>query len=152
MKVTDFFSHCWKAVSVLWMQDSIISHAMSLRRCSRCWRNSASGQWRSRMKDWRASSFQNRSSDVAQPLLQPQTRKAFTRKETFTLWFPSVPSRSPYEWIGLSRIPLDPRNAPQEEQTCPGGVDGSVHFLNCLKEMLWLSWNGWCWYLPSVLR
>lgn len=69
MKVTDFLSHCWKDCSVRWRHDSIISQAMSFKRCSRCWRNSASGQCRSRIKDWRASSFQNRSSEVAQPFL-----------------------------------------------------------------------------------
>ena len=53
----------------LWMQDSIISQAMSFSRCSRCLPNSASGQCRSRMNDCRASSFQNRSSDVEQPFL-----------------------------------------------------------------------------------
>lgn len=69
MKVTDFFSHCWKDCSVRWRHDSIISQAISFKRCSKCWRNSASGQWRSRMKDCSASSFQKRSSDVAQPFL-----------------------------------------------------------------------------------
>lgn len=70
MKVTDFFSHDWKDCSVRWRHDSIISQAMSFKRCSRCWRNSASGQCRSRMNDWRASNFQKRSSDVAQPFLK----------------------------------------------------------------------------------
>ena len=52
------------------MQLSIISHAMSFSLWLRCVANSMSGQWRSRMKDWSASNFQNRSSEVAQPLLE----------------------------------------------------------------------------------
>ena len=54
----------------LCIQDSIISHAISLSLWLRCCPNSRSGQWRSRMKDCRASSFQNRSSEVPQPLLE----------------------------------------------------------------------------------
>ena len=54
----------------LCIQDSIISHAISLSLWLRCCPNSRSGQWRSRMKACRASSFQNRSSEVPQPLLE----------------------------------------------------------------------------------
>lgn len=43
---------------------------ISFSRVSRCFPNSSSGQWRSLMKVCRASSFQNRSSDVPEPLLQ----------------------------------------------------------------------------------
>lgn len=53
----------------LWMHDSIISQAMCFSLWLRCWANSGSGQCRSPIKDCRASSFQNRSSDVAQPFL-----------------------------------------------------------------------------------
>lgn len=52
------------------MHVSIISLAISLSRCSRCDRNSGSGQCRSRMKHCSASSFQNSSSLVEQPLLR----------------------------------------------------------------------------------
>ena len=52
------------------MQDSIISLAMSFNLWLRCEANSGSGQCRSLMNDWRASNFQNRSSEVAQPLLK----------------------------------------------------------------------------------
>ena len=55
--------------SHLWIQDSIISQAISLSRWLRWVLNSGSGQCKSLIKDWRASSFQNKSSDVAQPLL-----------------------------------------------------------------------------------
>lgn len=50
-------------------QDSIMSLAISFSRCSKCFPNSSSGQCKSRMKVWRASSFQNRSSEVPDPLL-----------------------------------------------------------------------------------
>lgn len=80
MKVTDFLSHCWKDCSVRWRHDSIMSHAMSFSRCSRCWRNSASGQWRSRMNDWSASNFQKRSSEVAQPFLDFSMRFVWSWK------------------------------------------------------------------------
>ncbi|TNN88203.1 hypothetical protein EYF80_001419 [Liparis tanakae] len=43
---------------------------ISFSRVSRCLPNSSSGQWRSLMKVCRASSFQKRSSDVPEPLLQ----------------------------------------------------------------------------------
>lgn len=55
--------------SYLLTQDSIMSLAISFSRCSKCFPNSSSGQCRSRMKVWRASSFQNKSSDVPDPLL-----------------------------------------------------------------------------------
>lgn len=53
-------------------QDSIMSLDMSFSLCSRCFPNSSSGQCRSRMKVCRASSFQNRSSEVPEPLLGEQ--------------------------------------------------------------------------------
>jgi len=53
----------------LWIQDSIISQAMCFSLWLRCCANSGSGQWRSPINDWRASSFQKRSSDVAHPFL-----------------------------------------------------------------------------------
>ena len=56
----------------LCMLDSIISHAISFSRWLRCCPNSGSGQCRSRMKDCNASSFQKRSSEVAQPLLKSE--------------------------------------------------------------------------------
>ena len=56
--------------SYLWMHDSIISQAISFNLWLRCWANSGSGQCKSLMKLWRASSFHSRSSEVAQPLLQ----------------------------------------------------------------------------------
>lgn len=68
MKVTVFLSHDWKPPSVRWMHDSIISQAINFNRCSKCSRNSSSGQCKSRINDCNASSFQNRSSDVAHPL------------------------------------------------------------------------------------
>lgn len=51
-------------------QASIMSLAISLSLCSRCLANSGSGQWRSSTNICRASSFQNKSSEVAEPLLQ----------------------------------------------------------------------------------
>lgn len=51
-------------------QASIISLAISLSLCSKWWANSCSGQWRSKTNICSASSFQNRSSDVAEPLLE----------------------------------------------------------------------------------
>lgn len=56
--------------SDLLTQASIMSLAISLSLCSRCLANSGSGQWRSSTNICRASSFQNRSSEVAEPLLQ----------------------------------------------------------------------------------
>ena len=58
------------SITYRWMQDSIISLAMSFNLWLRCEANSGSGQCRSLMNDWRASNFQNRSSEVAQPLLK----------------------------------------------------------------------------------
>lgn len=52
------------------MQDSIMSLDISLSRVSRCLPNSSSGQCRSLMKVCRASSFQKRSSEVPDPLLE----------------------------------------------------------------------------------
>ena len=57
------------------MQDSIISLAMSFNLWLRCEANSGSGQCRSLMNDWRASNFQNRSSEVAQPLLKREIKE-----------------------------------------------------------------------------
>ena len=57
----------WTHLCIL---DSIISHAISFSLWLRCCPNSGSGQWRSRMNDCSASNFQNRSSEVAQPLLK----------------------------------------------------------------------------------
>lgn len=57
-------------IADLLTQASIISLAISLSLCSRCLANSGSGQCRSITNIWRASSFQNRSSDVAEPLLR----------------------------------------------------------------------------------
>ena len=59
---------------------SIISAAINLSRWARCSANTSSGQCRSWMNDCRASSFQSRSSDVAQPLLQIY-KYIFTIKE-----------------------------------------------------------------------
>lgn len=56
--------------SDLLTQASIMSLAISLSLCSRCLANSGCGQWRSSTNICRASSFQNRSSEVAEPLLQ----------------------------------------------------------------------------------
>ena len=53
----------------LWMQDSIMSQAMSFNLCSKWRANSASGQCKSWINDWRASNFQKRSSEVEQPFL-----------------------------------------------------------------------------------
>lgn len=53
---------------------SIMSLDMSLMRLSRCLANSSSGQCKSRMKVCRASNFQNRSSDVPEPLLPGTVR------------------------------------------------------------------------------
>lgn len=50
-------------------QFSIMSLDMSFMRFSRCLANSSSGQCRSLMKVCSASSFQNKSSDVPEPLL-----------------------------------------------------------------------------------
>lgn len=47
---------------------------MSFSLLSRCLPNSSSGQCRSLMKVCRASSFQNRSSDVPEPLLDRNHR------------------------------------------------------------------------------
>lgn len=51
-------------------QASIISLAISLSLCSKWWANSCSGQCRSQTNICSASSFQNRSSDVVEPLLE----------------------------------------------------------------------------------
>lgn len=59
-------------------QFSIMLLDMSWMRLSRCLANSSSGQCRSLMKVWRASSFQKRSSDVPEPLL-PSTPNTQTR-------------------------------------------------------------------------
>lgn len=56
----------------LFTQDSIMSLAISFKRCSKCFPNSSSGQCKSRMKLCRASSFQNISSEVPDPLLAGQ--------------------------------------------------------------------------------
>lgn len=72
LKSVDLLDFCIllsKAALVLLIQASIISLAMSFSLCSRCLANSGSGHCRSITNIWRASSFQNRSSDVAEPLL-----------------------------------------------------------------------------------
>lgn len=56
-------------------QDSIMSLDMSLSRLSRCFANSSSGQCRSLMNVCRASSFQNKSSEVPEPLLQTRAEE-----------------------------------------------------------------------------
>lgn len=66
----NYLTACAKLkVTDLCTQDSIISQAIHFSLCSRCILNSSSGQWRSLINDWRASSFQNKSSEVAHPLL-----------------------------------------------------------------------------------
>jgi len=65
----------WVSWSDLFTQASIISLAISLSLCSRCFANSGSGQWRSIIKICRASSFQNKSSEVAEPLLWEEWRR-----------------------------------------------------------------------------
>ena len=55
-------------------QASIMSLAISLSLCSKWWANSCSGQWRSKTNICSASSFQKRSSDVAEPLLEEKGR------------------------------------------------------------------------------
>lgn len=52
------------------MHDSIISQAISLSRCSKWFPNSGFGQCKSLMNAWRASNFQNKSSEVAHPFLR----------------------------------------------------------------------------------
>lgn len=64
--------------SDLLTQASIMSLASSLSLCSRCLANSGSGQWRSSTNICRASSFQNKSSEVAEPLLQRGWRGLLT--------------------------------------------------------------------------
>lgn len=59
----------WSFQLYLLTQASIMSVAMSLSLCSKWWANSGSGQWRSKTNICRASSFQKRSSDVAEPFL-----------------------------------------------------------------------------------
>ena len=65
-------------------QFSIMLLDMSWMRLSRCLANSSSGQCRSLMKVWRASSFQNRSSDVPEPLLPPRHTHTHTHKHKHT--------------------------------------------------------------------
>lgn len=141
MNVTLFFNHDWYAPSVRWMQDSIISQAINFSRCSRCWRNSASGQCKSRMNDWRASNFQNRSSDVAQPLLWANSRKVRSviyewSKLSFTLYSPISPSQNLYESIVRWTIPLNQRNERLMEQMYREDVDEIFHSLDCLQKKL----------------
>ena len=71
--------------SDLLTQASIMSLAISLSLCSRCLANSGSGQWRSSTNICRASSFQNKSSEVAEPLLQGGWRAWTTDNNTQTL-------------------------------------------------------------------
>lgn len=59
-----------------------MSLAINLSLCSRCLANSGSGQWRSITNICRASSFQNKSSEVAEPLLQRES--ASEHEHTFT--------------------------------------------------------------------
>lgn len=68
--------------SDLLTQASIMSLAISLSLCSRCLPNSGSGQWRSSTNICRASSFQNRSSEVAEPLLRRGGRGSRTHQHT----------------------------------------------------------------------
>lgn len=63
-------AYVYKTVSYRFTHDSIMSLDISFSRVSRCLPNSSSGQCRSLMKVCRASSFQKRSSDVPEPLLQ----------------------------------------------------------------------------------
>lgn len=63
-------------------QASIMSLAISLSLCSRCLANSGSGQWRSMANICSASSFQNKSSEVAEPLLQGMWRGSVTETES----------------------------------------------------------------------
>lgn len=66
------------------MQASIMSLAISFSLCSRCLANSASGQWRSSTNICRASSFQNRSSEVAEPLLRAREGGLLLFKDDLT--------------------------------------------------------------------
>lgn len=81
-QTTEIYSCCYElairpiyriyisTLSDRFIQDSIMSLDISFSLVSRCLPNSSSGQWRSLMKVCRASSFQKRSSDVPEPLLQ----------------------------------------------------------------------------------
>lgn len=77
MKKHIFIKHCKS--SYLLTQFSIMLLDMSLMRFSRCLANSSSGQCKSLMKVWRASSFQKRSSDVPEPLL-PSSQTHISQK------------------------------------------------------------------------
>lgn len=78
------FTHAVRMLEApdLLTQASIMSLAISLSLCSRCLANSGSGQCRSITNICRASSFQNKSSEVADPLLQggecPQQKAVHT--------------------------------------------------------------------------
>lgn len=67
----------------LFTQDSIMSLDMSLSRLSRCLANSSSGQCRSLMNVCSASSFQNKSSEVPEPLLPMQKRQSEGDTESY---------------------------------------------------------------------
>ena len=67
------------------MQDSSMSQAISFSLWLRWCPNSGSGQWRSLMKDWRADSFQNRSSLVAQPELGSNRVRNLKRRVSQTI-------------------------------------------------------------------
>lgn len=71
----------WSLQLYLLTQASIMSVAMSLSLCSKWWANSGSGQWRSKTNICRASSFQKRSSDVADPLLQETKQNKTPKKQ-----------------------------------------------------------------------
>lgn len=64
-----------QSLSHLLTQASTMSLAISFSLCSRCLAKSGSGQWRSTTKVCRASSFQKRSSEVAEPFLQRRRRR-----------------------------------------------------------------------------
>lgn len=58
---------------------------MSLSRLSKCFANSSSGQCRSLMNVCNASSFQNKSSDVPDPLLPTPGHVQRRQSERYTI-------------------------------------------------------------------
>lgn len=80
------FSSNLKIHVYLLTQASIISLAISLSLCSKWWANSCSGQCRSKTNICRASSFQKRSSDVAEPLLEEKGERGISRLPLLARW------------------------------------------------------------------
>lgn len=96
----------WSFQLYLLTQASIMSVAMSLSLCSKWCANSGSGQWRSKTNICRASSFQKRSSDVAEPLLWKTKQNKIPKKQKINVQMSLSFAMELYRRIGFPYQPI----------------------------------------------